>query len=112
MNNISAEIPDWSREQSECFCSPSKKLLYAILDYQRYTANTGFLNKLLKKLAVLRHRLWGVITGADIPLNYQVAGGGVLIPHPNGIVIHSAVIIGPNCLIHQQVTICVKSSNE
>ncbi len=26
-------------------------------------------------------------------------------PHPNGIVIHPAAIIGPNCLIFQQVTI-------
>ena len=28
-----------------------------------------------------------------------------MIPHPNGIVIHSAAKIGPNCLIFQQVTI-------
>ncbi|EGL53326.1 serine acetyltransferase [Methylophaga aminisulfidivorans MP] len=111
MNNISAEVPDWTREQSQCFWSPSKKLLRATRDYQKYTANTGFLNKLLKKLAVLRHRFWTVITGADIPLNCQI-GGGVLIPHPNGIVIHSAAMIGPNCLIHQQVTIGVKSSND
>jgi serine O-acetyltransferase len=26
-------------------------------------------------------------------------------PHPNGIVIHSDAVIGPNCLIFQQVTI-------
>lgn len=26
-------------------------------------------------------------------------------PHPNGIVIHPKAIIGPNCLIFQQVTI-------
>lgn len=31
--------------------------------------------------------------------------GGLLIPHPNGIVIHPYVVIGPNCLIFQQVTI-------
>ena len=28
-------------------------------------------------------------------------------PHPNGIVIHPGVTIGPNCLIFQQVTIGV-----
>jgi serine O-acetyltransferase len=28
-----------------------------------------------------------------------------LIPHPNGIVIHPAAVIGVNCLIFQQVTI-------
>lgn len=26
-------------------------------------------------------------------------------PHPNGIVIHPDVVIGPNCLIFQQVTL-------
>jgi len=44
------------------------------------------------------------VTGADIPLNSQI-GGGLLLPHPNGIVIHHGARIGPNCLIFQQVTI-------
>jgi serine O-acetyltransferase len=39
-------------------------------------------------------------------LNCQL-GGGLLIPHPNGIVIHPDATIGVNCLIHQQVTIGV-----
>ena len=50
------------------------------------------------------YRFWTVVTGAEIPLNAQI-GGGLLIPHPNGIVIHSGAVIGPNCLIFQQVTI-------
>ena len=29
----------------------------------------------------------------------------MLLPHPNGVVIHPEAIIGPNCLIFQQVTI-------
>jgi serine O-acetyltransferase len=52
----------------------------------------------------LRHRFWSVITGADIPPNCQI-GGGLLIPHPNGIVIHPEAKIGVNCLIFQQVTL-------
>jgi serine O-acetyltransferase len=52
----------------------------------------------------LRHRFWSVVTGAEIPLNCSI-GGGLLIPHPNGIVIHPDVKIGVNCLIFQQVTI-------
>lgn len=44
------------------------------------------------------------MTGADIPLNCKI-GGGLLIPHPNGIVIHPEVRIGVNCLVFQQVTI-------
>jgi serine O-acetyltransferase len=37
-------------------------------------------------------------------LNCTIAGG-LVIPHPNGIVIHPDAVIGPNCLILQQVTI-------
>ncbi len=44
------------------------------------------------------------MTGADIPLNCKL-GGGLLLPHPNGIVIHPDAEIGPNCLLFQQVTI-------
>ena len=44
------------------------------------------------------------MTGADIPLTCQI-GGGLLIPHPNGIVIHPAAKIGVNCLIFHQVTL-------
>jgi serine O-acetyltransferase len=32
-------------------------------------------------------------------------GGGLLLPHPNGIVIHDDCVIGVNCLIFQQVTL-------
>ncbi len=67
-------------------------------------ARKGVAANLLRKSIVLRHRFWSAITGADIPLNCKI-GGGLLIPHPNGIVIHPAAVIGVNCLIFQQVTI-------
>ena len=47
---------------------------------------------------------WSIITGADIPVNCKI-GGGLLLPHPNGVVIHPGSRIGVNCLIFQQVTI-------
>lgn len=58
----------------------------------------------MRKSAVVRHRFWSIVTGADIPLNSNI-GGGLLLPHPNGVVIHPEARIGPNCLIFQQVTI-------
>lgn len=61
------------------------------------------------KVAALRHRFWSIVTGADIPLNCNI-GGGLLIPHPNGIVIHPDAEIGPNCLLFQQVTIGATAS--
>jgi serine O-acetyltransferase len=60
--------------------------------------------RLVLKWLVIRHRFWSVVTGADIPLNCRI-GGGLLIPHPNGIVIHPGARIGVNCLIFQQATI-------
>ncbi len=55
-------------------------------------------------LAALRHRFWSAVSGADIPLTCQI-GGGLRLPHPNGVVIHPDARIGPNCLIFQQVTL-------
>lgn len=105
-NEVSSDTPDWSREYKRIFeWSPSRSLLASIRAYQRLSLSSNIFNKtILKMLAVLRHRLWSVITGADIPVNCQI-GGGLLIPHPNGIVIHPEVRIGPNCLIFQQVTL-------
>lgn len=104
---ISAEHPNWERETPHTFWSPSKKLLKSIRDYQSYRSSF-FVKKIFKLLSILRYRFWSVITGADIPINANIAGG-LLIPHPNGIVIHHKAKIGPNCLIHQQVTIGVKA---
>jgi len=98
--DISPTDPDWSREQRRRGeWNPGKALLASMRDYQRYRG-------LRRKLAVLRHRFWSAVSGADIPVNARI-GGGLLIPHPNGIVIHPDAVIGPNCLIFQQVTIGV-----
>lgn len=106
---ISAEIPDWSREKKSFFSwDPSRSLLASIRRYQLYSTSRNPLLKLISKTIVLRHRFWSVVTSADIPLNCQL-GGGLVLPHPNGIVIHPDAVIGPNCLIFQQVTIGTRS---
>lgn len=104
---ISTSEPDWSREKPRRFWDPSRRLLGTIRRYQRCKQKSGVLAFFITKLTVLQHRFWSVITGADIPLTCKL-GGGLLIPHPNGIVIHPDSVIGVNCLIHQQVTIGVK----
>lgn len=101
---ISASVPDWSRECPRQFWDPGRKLLKSIRDYQRLGQNPTFLNRLRQKFCIVRHRFWSVVTGAEIHLSTQI-GGGLLIPHPNGIVIHPKAIIGVNCLIFQQVTL-------
>jgi serine O-acetyltransferase len=103
-STVSAEVPDWEREKPAQFWDPSRKLILAIRRYQYAQNKKGLHWVILCKWFVLRHRFWSVVTGADIPLTCQL-GGGLLIPHPNGIVIHPDAKIGVNCLIFQQVTV-------
>jgi serine O-acetyltransferase len=100
---ISAAVPDWKREHCPVVWMPARRLLRAIRRYQMWKAR-GVLGRLPCRWYVLQHRFWSVVTGADIPLNCQL-GGGLLLPHPNGIVIHPEARLGPNCLLFQQVTI-------
>jgi len=104
LETVSAEVPDWSREEPRQFWDPGRKLLRTIRKYQIWKQKSGFVAAIYCKLLVLPYRFWTVVTGADIPLMTQI-GGGLLIPHPNGIVIHPDVKIGVNCLIFQQVTL-------
>jgi len=97
-------IPDYEREKPTRYWDPSRRLLKTIRDYNSLTKRKGIYQYFLKSFCVLRYRFWSIVTSADIPLNAQL-GEGLLLPHPNGIVIHPNAIIGPNCLIFQQVTI-------
>jgi serine O-acetyltransferase len=100
---ISTTIPDWSREDCRSFWDPGRRLIRSIRRYQAWQDRSA-IRRWLRRYWVLEHRFWSVVTGADIPLNSTIEGG-ILLPHPNGIVIHPAARIGPNCLIFQQVTL-------
>ena len=100
----SASTPDWTREYKSTFTwSPSRSLLASLRSYQRWQGY-GLLGAVSRTFAVLRHRFWSAITGCDLPINSAI-DGGLLLPHPNGIVVHPMCKIGPNCLIFQQVTL-------
>lgn len=103
---VSATVPDHSREVPRRFWDPSCQLMRTIRDYQAVRHSSGVMTALRRKYAVMRHRFWSVVTGAEIDLKTTI-GGGLVLPHPNGIVIHPDTVIGPNCLIFQQVTIGV-----
>lgn len=107
----SAYHEDWSREKPRQFWDPSRKLLKSIRTYQRLKKKTSVWALLLRKLCVIRHRFWSVVTGAEIQLTTSI-GGGLMIPHPNGIVIHPRVEIGSNCMIFQQVTLGATDGGE
>ena len=96
---ISATEPDWSREHKRfAEWAPARALLASVRSYQRARGPIS------RRWAVLRHRFWSVVTGADIPVTVKIQGG-LLLPHPNGIVISPFSSIGPNCMFFQQVTI-------
>ncbi len=100
---FSASRPDWSREKvRRGIYEPWKRLLAAIRKYQKIKTGKG--SRLFLPFLVLQHRFWSSVCGADIPLNTTL-GGGLIMTHPNGIVIHPDAEIGVNCLIFQQVTI-------
>ena len=108
---ISTKIADYKREQKKWHqWNPGKSLLKSIRIYQKHANSKKPISIFVKFLSVVQYRFWTVISGADIPLNCKI-GGGLLIPHPNGIVIHPDAIIGVNCLIFQQVTIGSKGKS-
>jgi serine O-acetyltransferase len=72
--------------------------------YERAANAPIAFRSILRKWLVVRHGFWSVVTGAHIPLGCRI-GGGLLLPHPNGVVIHPDAVLGPNCLIFQQVTL-------
>lgn len=101
---ISAHVPDWRRETPRRLWDPSRRLLRSVRRYQALDGRRGPAIWALRKIWVLLHRFWSVVTQAEIDLSARI-GGGLLLPHPNGIVIHPEAEIGANCLIFQQVTI-------
>jgi serine O-acetyltransferase len=111
-SGTSAELADWARERKRFWeWAPSRSLLASLRAYQRHATARAPWSVFLKRLCVVRHRFWSAVTGADIPLNSRIGGGLVMI-HPNGIVIHPRAVIGPNCKIFQQVTIGTADSED
>jgi serine O-acetyltransferase len=109
-HRVSSTVEDWSRETKPAFAwDPPRSLLASVRAYQRAARSRAPWRRLARKWAVLRHRFWSAITGADIPLDCKIAGG-LILPHPNGVVIHPDAEIGPNCLIFQKVTVGVTDS--
>ncbi|HEV7915357.1 MAG TPA: hypothetical protein VGP22_16450, partial [Albitalea sp.] len=63
---LSATVPDLSREAKPVFAwMPSRSLLASIRAHQRACVSRAPWAIVLRKWAVLRHRFWSVVTGAD-----------------------------------------------
>ena len=100
-----SDIPDWSREEKHFLqWLPSISLIRSIRSFQKSKNNYKLFSTFFSAFSTLRWKFWSVITGSDIGRETKI-GGGLILPHPNGVVIHRDVIIGVNCMIMQQSTI-------
>lgn len=83
------------------------RILYGGFDAYEKSKNGKLKNKIRYKLyKALNHFFVKWLCGADIPLSVKM-GGGIRIPHSNGIIIHGDAILGENITIFQQVAIGV-----
>ena len=102
---VGDKVPDWSRRSSR----PGLFNL-AVRSSGRFATTKRSARETIPSpvcfVARPSHRLsiWSIVAGVEIPLTAKL-GGGLLLPHPNGVVIHPDAEIGPNCLIFQQVTV-------
>lgn len=103
-SGISSVEADWSRERLIKCWEPAKKLLKSIRDYHTLNKYPSVIRQFMKVAVVLRYRFWSIVSASDIPINCTL-GGGLILQHPVGIVIHPDAEVGVNCLILQQVTI-------
>lgn len=101
---VSATEPDWSRERVRCFWDPGRKLLRSVRRYQAAKKRGTPYALLVSKFWAMNHWFWSLVTQSEIHLNCHIEGG-LILPHPTGIIIHPASRIGPNCLIFHQVTL-------
>ena len=109
VTQISATIPDWSREMAvRGEWKPGCNMMRALRGYQAAAVRDGLFFPIISRFWIYSHRFWSTVAGTDISIHAAI-GGGLAMPHPNGIVIDGNAAIGPNCLILQQVTI---GSNE
>jgi serine O-acetyltransferase len=82
----------------------SNRLLASIHAFQYHRARRGPWHALMRKIARARYLLWSIITQSDIAPQATL-GRRLMLPHPNGVVIHEEAVIGDDCMIMQQVTV-------
>ncbi|MBV7395163.1 serine acetyltransferase [Mameliella sediminis] len=102
-SEISAEVPDWTRERIERFWEPGKKMIRAVRRYQHWRER-GALGGMLARYWVINHWFWSLMCQSELHLTTRI-GGGLRLTHPTGIIIHPEAQIGVNCMIFHQVTL-------
>lgn len=81
-----------------------RRLLAAIAAYQRYRGGRDPISRLKCGSGKIRHIFWSLLSASDISREADIHPS-VRLPHPTGVVIHGQAIVGPGCMIMQQVTL-------
>ena len=102
---------DWQRETPRKFWDPGRNLMRSLRRHQALANRPGLLARIRRRYWSWSHELWRVVTRCAIELATRI-GGGLLLPHANGITIHPDTQIGRNCTIFQNVTIGVGRPDE
>jgi serine O-acetyltransferase len=89
----------------------SYRLLASIDAYKHHRARRGPWHALMRKVARARHLFWSIVTQSDIEPRATL-GRRLMLPHPNGVVIHEDAVVGDDCMIMQQVTIGMIGDDE
>jgi serine O-acetyltransferase len=81
-----------------------RRLLAAITTYQRYRDRHDPVSRLKCAWGKMGHILWSLLSASDISREADIHFS-VRLPHPTGVVIHGGAVVGPGCMIMQQVTL-------
>ena len=79
---------------------------YRISHWVHFYFHIPVLRQLLKFVCAIWQKFIEVTTGVELPNRAEI-GGGLFMPHANGIIVHINARIGRNCNLSQQVTIGV-----
>jgi serine O-acetyltransferase len=104
--HISTTEPEWEREAPIALWDPTRRLLQSIRQYQHWRTRGGLVGQVVSRAWVVPHRFWSSVLSVDIPINAKL-GGGLILLHGQGVVVHADAEVGPNCLIAQGVTLGV-----
>lgn len=104
--HISTTEPEWERETPHALWDPTRRLIQSIRRYQHWRERGDLLGEVVSRAWVLPHRFWSSVLAVDIPINAKL-GGGLILLHGQGVVVHADAEVGPNCLIAQGVTLGV-----
>ncbi len=92
-------------------CQSNRSLIRSVMTYQNICNRSGMGWEVLRLLASAQHKFWSMVTASDVHRLAHISAD-LDLPHPTGVVIHQDAVIGPRCMLMQQVTIGTDASGQ